>query len=134
MTSQELELDVAVVGGGASGTYSAWRLQQDLGDKQNIVLFEYSDRIGGRLFSINLPGLPNVVAEVGGMRYMPGKDGHVLVDHLVDHLKLQTRDFPMGAPEPVGSKNNLFYLRGQRFRYRDFEEAPEKIPYQLAWS
>ncbi|WP_109514511.1 flavin monoamine oxidase family protein [Pseudomonas ovata] len=134
MTPQELELDVAVIGGGASGTYSAWRLQQVHGDTQNIVLFEYSDRIGGRLFSINLPGLPNVVAEVGGMRYMPGADGHVLVDTLVDHLKLATRPFPMGAPEPVGSKNNLFYLRGKRFRYRDFEEAPDKIPYDLAWS
>ncbi|MEF9672656.1 NAD(P)-binding protein [Pseudomonas sp. PCH446] len=134
MKSQELELDVAVVGGGVSGTYSAWRLQQVHGDTQNIALFEYGDRIGGRLFSINLPGLPNVVAEVGGMRYIPGPDGHVLVDNLVKHLKLPSQDFPMGAPKPVYSKNNLFYLRGKRFRYRDFVEAPEKIPYDLAWS
>ncbi|MGY2226803.1 flavin monoamine oxidase family protein [Pseudomonas gingeri] len=134
MKSQELELDVAVIGGGVSGTYSAWRLQQTHGDTQDIALFEYSDRIGGRLFSINLPGLPNVVAEVGGMRYIPGKDGHVLVDNLVKHLKLPSQDFPMGAPKPVYSKNNLFYLRGKRFRYRDFVEAPEKIPYDLAWS
>ncbi|NWD71210.1 FAD-dependent oxidoreductase [Pseudomonas gingeri] len=134
MKSQELELDVAVVGGGVSGCYSAWRLQQVHGDTQNIALFEYGDRIGGRLFSITLPGLPNVVAEVGGMRYIPGPDGHVVVDSLVKHLKLPSQDFPMGAPKPVYSKNNLFYLRGKRFRYRDFVEAPEKIPYDLAWS
>ena len=66
MELQELELDVAVVGGGVSGGYSAWRLQQTYGDTQNMALFEYSDRIGGRLFSITLPGMPNVVADVGG--------------------------------------------------------------------
>ncbi|MDD0974005.1 flavin monoamine oxidase family protein [Pseudomonas fontis] len=140
--SQALQLDVAIVGGGASGTYSAWRLQEALGNNKRIALFEYGDRIGGRLFSINLPGLPNVVAEVGGMRYMPSADhdtsGHVLVDKLVQHLDLPSKDFPMGNEQPkdhpVGAQNNLFYLRGQRFRMRDFTEAPDKIPYNLAWS
>lgn len=140
--SQTQPLDVAIIGGGVSGTYSAWRLQEANGANQRIQLFEYSDRIGGRLFSINLPGLPNVVAEVGGMRWMPAADkdtsGHVMVDKLVDYLKLPTKDFPMGSnlPEehPVGSKDNLFYLRGERFRQRDFTEAPDKIPYKLAWS
>ena len=140
--SQTQPLDVAIIGGGVSGTYSAWRLQEAQGDHQRIQLFEYGDRIGGRLFSITLPGLPNVVAEVGGMRWMPATEddtgGHVMVDKLVDFLKLPKKDFPMGneQPEdhPVGAKNNLFYLRGERFRLRDFTEAPEKIPYNLAWS
>ncbi len=135
-------LDVAIIGGGVSGTYSAWRLQEAQGDHQRIQLFEYGDRIGGRLFSITLPGLPNVVAEVGGMRWMPASkgdtDGHVMVDKLVDYLKLAKKDFPMGneQPEdhPIGAKNNLFYLRGKRFRFRDFTESPDKIPYNLAWS
>ena len=65
------KLDVAVVGGGVSGACSAWRLQQERGQKQHIGLFEYSDRIGGRLYTITMPGLPNVKAEVGGMRYIP---------------------------------------------------------------
>ncbi|PWB31822.1 amine oxidoreductase [Pseudomonas sp. SDI] len=140
--SQALQLDVAVVGGGASGTYSAWRLQQALGNSQRIALFEYGDRIGGRLFSIRLPGLEHVVAEVGGMRYMPSADkdtsGHVLVDKLIQHLDLPSKDFPMGNElpkgDPIGAKDNLFYLRGERFRFRDFVEAPDKIPYNLAWS
>lgn len=135
-------LDVAIIGGGVSGTYSAWRLQEAQGDHQRIQLFEYGDRIGGRLFSITLPGLPNVVAEVGGMRWMPASkgdtDGHVMVDKLVDYLKLAKKDFPMGneQPEdhPIGAKNNLLYLRGKRFRFRDFTESPDKIPYNLAWS
>lgn len=134
------ELDIAIVGGGVSGVYSAWRLQQELGDTHRIGLFEYSDRIGGRLYSRTLPGLPNVVAELGGMRFIP--EDHVMVSTLVDELKLQTKDFPMGSKLPLypsnaesspeaGSENNLFYLRGQYFRYRDFAECPDKIPYQL---
>ncbi|MBC7213419.1 MAG: NAD(P)-binding protein, partial [Pseudomonas sp.] len=47
--SQPQPLDVAIIGGGVSGTYSAWRLQQAHGDSQRIQLFEYGDRIGGRL-------------------------------------------------------------------------------------
>lgn len=136
--SQPQPLDVAIIGGGVSGTYSAWRLQQAHGDSLRIQLFEYGDRIGGRLFSVKLPGLPNVVAEVGGMRYMPGADGHVMVDTLVQHLGLPSKDFPMGnelpKDAPIGAQDNLFYLRGQRFRFRDFVEAPHKIPYDLGWT
>lgn len=136
------ELDVAIVGGGVSGVYSAWRLQQEYGAKQKIGLYEYSNRIGGRLYSRKLPGLPNVVAELGGMRYIPSE--HIMVKTLVDELGLQTKDFPMGSslrlePDNPGSPeahadNNIFYLRGQYFRYRDFAEHPDRIPYKLAWN
>ncbi|QNM97068.1 flavin monoamine oxidase family protein [Chitinimonas koreensis] len=129
--SGPIELDVAVVGGGVSGTYSAWRLQAARGAEQRIALFEYSDRIGGRLFSKTLPGLPNVVAELGGMRYIP--TSHIMVANLVTHLDLPTKNFPMGAPAPVGAKNNLFYLRGQYLRYRELSD-PAKVPYKLDWS
>ena len=43
-----MDLDIAIVGGGVSGAYSAWRLQQERGATESIALFEYSDRIGGR--------------------------------------------------------------------------------------
>jgi len=126
-----MNLDIAVVGGGVSGAYSAWRLQQEKGDKESIALFEYSDRIGGRLYTVTMPGLPNVKAEVGGMRYIP--DQHIVVASLVDHLKLVTKDFPMGAPPPVGANCNLFYLRGRHLRLHDLAD-PAKVPYNLAWS
>ena len=126
-----LELDVAVIGGGVSGAYSAWRLQQDRGDKESIALFEYSDRIGGRLYSVTVPGVPHVKAELGGMRYIP--DQHKMVAGLIDHLHLATKDFPMGAPEPVGSNCNLFYLRGRHLRLHELAD-PAKVPYNLAWS
>jgi hypothetical protein len=130
-TMEHLKLDVAVIGGGCSGAYSAWRLQQAYGKEQSIALFEYSDRIGGRLYTVTMPGLPNVKAEVGGMRYIPTE--HKLVADLITHLGLETKDFPMGAPEPVGADCNLFYLRGKHFRLRDLSD-PAKVPYNLSWA
>jgi monoamine oxidase len=126
-----MDLDVAVVGGGVSGAYSAWRLQDALGPKSKIALFEYSDRIGGRLYSITIPGLPHVKGELGGMRYIPTE--HIVVASLIDHLQLKTKDFPMGAPAPVGSNCNLFYLRGKHLRLHELAD-PEKVPYNVAWS
>jgi lysine 2-monooxygenase len=115
-----MNIDIAVVGGGVSGAYSAWRLQQAMGVKSSIALFESSNRIGGRLFTVTMPGLPNVKAEVGGMRYIPSQP--IMVDSLVDHLKLATKDFPMGAPPPVGENCNLFYLRGRHLRLHELAD------------
>jgi lysine 2-monooxygenase len=125
-----MDLEIAVVGGGVSGAYSAWRLQQAKTDV-HIGLFEYSDRIGGRLYTATLPGLPHVKAELGGMRYIPNQ--HIIVKSLVDHLKLAKKEFPIGAPAPVGSKCNLFYLRGRHLRLHELGD-PAKVPYDLAWS
>jgi Flavin containing amine oxidoreductase len=126
-----MDLDVAVVGAGVSGAYCAWRLQQALGAQAKIALFEYSDRIGGRLYTVTIPGLPNVKAELGGMRYIP--DQHIMVASLVDHLKLAKKDFPMGAPPPVGANCNLFYLRGKHLRLHDLAD-PEKVPYNMTFT
>jgi len=125
------DLDVAIIGGGCAGTYSAWRLQQETGADNSISLFEYSDRIGGRLYSVTVPGVPSLKAELGGMRYI--QESHKMVADLVEHLKLQTRDFHMGAPDPVGANCNLFYLRGRHLRLHELAD-PDKVPYNLAWS
>ena len=60
-----MDLEIAVVGGGVAGVYSAWRLQQ-VKTEARMGLFEYSDRIGGRLYTVTLPGLPHVKAELAG--------------------------------------------------------------------
>ncbi len=125
-----MDLDVAVVGGGVSGAYCAWRLQQAR-PTDAVALFEYSDRIGGRLYTMTIPGLPHVKAEVGGMRYIP--DQHAMVASLVEHLGLATAPFPMGAGGKVGSNCNLFYLRGEHLRLHELDD-PDKVPYNLAWS
>ena len=80
------KVDVAVIGGGVGGTYAAWRLQKAHGKKQKIALYEYSNRIGGRLFSRTMPNMPNVVVELGGMRYIP--ETQLLVLGLIEYFKL----------------------------------------------
>lgn len=115
------DLDVAIVGGGVSGLYTAHRLLASdatpygAGD---VEVFERSDRIGGRLDSVTLPGIEET-GELGGMRFEP--TAHRIVNALVtdvfdDHL--EARAFPMGDPA-----NHLCYLRGQRFRASAWREA-----------
>jgi len=121
------EIDIAVVGAGVSGAYSAWRLKQQF-PKKKIALFEYSNRVGGRLYSVTLPGMPHVHAEVGGMRFIPASQA--FVTDLIEELGLKRRPFPMGAPDDTAGFNNLGYLRRRLMRIRDFTD-PEKVPYLM---
>ena len=126
------EVDVAVIGGGISGAYASWRLKTAR-SKSSVALFEYSDRIGGRLYTIQLPGMPHVNAELGGMRYIP--KSHLLVASLLRELGIETREFPMGNPDPrvpaaERADNNVMYLRRRFLRVRDLKD-PKKVPYLL---
>ena len=76
-------LDVAIIGGGVSGAYAAYRLMKtEPGDsavfdqllngrnKLDVGLYELGDRIGGRLWSYKFPELPDhMPAEMGGMAF-----------------------------------------------------------------
>lgn len=121
------DLDVAVIGGGVSGTYVAWRLQQQLANC-SIAVFEHSDRIGGRLYSRRMPGMPHLIAELGGMRYIPASQP--LITSAVEQLGLETRNFPMGSPED-GSENNFALLRNRHLLQKEFTD-PAKVPYDLS--
>jgi hypothetical protein len=106
------ELDVAIVGAGAAGTYLAYRLIQARPDWR-IAIFERSSRIGGRLWSVRVDGQPHPI-ELGGMRYM---SGHPLVPSVVDELGIETRAFdPADQPERT-------FLRGVIGRSPDDPEA-----------
>ncbi len=123
-----LELEIAIVGGGVAGSYCAWRLLEEDPERQ-VGLFELSDRIGGRLFSRKLPGMPHVVAELGGMRYIP--EAQRLIGGVIDHLGLESRPFLRGVENPDGDGNNLF-LRRKHMRMRDLaEEAGDR--YHMEW-
>ena len=103
-----LDLDVAIIGGGVSGLYSGWRLATSPNRPEKIGLFEMSDRIGGRLESVMLPGM-EIYGELGGMRYMPA---HVMVTTLIEKVfNLPSVAFPMGDPAHL-----LFYMRTQQCR------------------
>jgi monoamine oxidase len=146
-SSEQVEyVDVAIVGGGVSGVYCAWRLatcrvsdskvlfklaEHDKGKSAKhkrqlkIRLYEMSDRIGGRLHSITPPEMPHLKAEIGGMRYLTT---HLLLVNLIEKLQLPSKEFPMGDKQ-----NTLFYLRRQHLRWDDFSD-PNKVPYSLAWN
>jgi len=106
------ELDVAIVGAGAAGTYLAYRLRHARPDWR-IAIFERSSRIGGRLWSVKVDGLAHPI-ELGGMRYM---SGHRLVQSVVDELGIETRAFdPAEQPERT-------FLRGVIGRSTDDPEG-----------
>ncbi|OKH31951.1 hypothetical protein NIES2119_27370 [[Phormidium ambiguum] IAM M-71] len=115
-------IDVAVVGGGVSGTYIGWRLATSL-KYEKVHLYELSDRIGGRLLSVPMPEMPHVIAEFGGMGFLGCQE---IVSQLVTHLNIPTKPFPVGSP------NNLYYLRGKHL-YQTPEDItdPTKVPYNL---
>lgn len=129
------DYDVAVVGGGASGIYSSWRMLLEgkeyspkikkwIAERGSLKIgvFEYSDRIGGRVLSAIPPGLPDVVCEIGGMRYVSSQ---ILVKSLVENeLDLS------GHQQTVHSSENICYLRGKRLKVSDLNN-PEKLPYGL---
>lgn len=101
----EFSASVAVVGAGCAGLYSAWRVATTT--KADVCVFEKDDRIGGRLWSVDLlspliPDLPLLLrprstehtdkplrhAELGGMRFT---DKQVLINHLINELTSRLR-------------------------------------------
>ncbi|GFO15133.1 amine oxidase [Plakobranchus ocellatus] len=78
-------VDVAIVGGGIGGAYSAYNLR----DKSlKIGVYEYSDRLGGRLYTEHLANVPDQNIELGGMRFI--KTAHTRLYRLIKDLNLKT--------------------------------------------
>ncbi len=133
-TSPLPDYDVAIVGGGASGIYTAWRLLTDgvhdsteikkwQGERGElrVAVFEGSNRIGGRLLSAKSPALPDVVCELGGMRIVSSQK---IVTSLVEKLGVSKTE------QSVAEPHNLAYLRGKRLTTADLDK-PKSLPYQL---
>lgn len=118
------DLDVAIVGAGVSGVYTGWRLL-GAGKARSVTIFEQSERIGGRLLSLEPPGMPGVWCELGGMRFTPAQP---LVGGLIEELHLATHPFP------VGEGTNINYLRGVHIRQQEFADPTKTLPYDLAWA
>jgi hypothetical protein len=116
-----------IVGAGAAGLYTAYRLLQggSLNPGDTVRLYEWSDRPGGRIYTYIFPqsaypgGVPpnGLYCEFGGMRFAtdpkfpdPTKitEGHVLVQQTIIALNLQDKVVPFQE-----SSNRLYYLRGR---------------------
>jgi hypothetical protein len=53
-------LDTAMVGAGVGGLYTTWRLLGCGQPPGGIGVFEASERVGGRLFSVSMPGTTGI--------------------------------------------------------------------------
>ena len=104
--------DIVIVGGGAAGTFAAWRLQHAK-VASKIMLLEATNRIGGRLYSQQIPGIDYYVADLGGMRYLP--DFQPYIKALVKELKLETKVFEMDS----NNEEKPWFLRGRFFQQKD---------------
>lgn len=112
-SSVDRPLGLAVIGGGMAGAYVAFRIALRRPD-WTIGLFERSERVGGRLLSVPMPGVDRVRAELGGMRY---RTSQPVVSGLVEELGLETRPFL------TLHDDNRFFLRGARWRAGEPEDA-----------
>ena len=117
-------IDVAIVGAGVSGLYSAWRLKVDAaqqGRTLDVRVFEGSARVGGRLLSVKPPFVNDTYVELGGMRFT---ESQPLICDLVRALGLASGELPDANPD------NLAYLRGERLQMSDLTDA-DRIPYVI---
>ncbi|WP_454046149.1 flavin monoamine oxidase family protein [Chryseobacterium sp. Marseille-Q8038] len=129
----DLKVEVAIIGAGTSGLYTAFRLVTDNKYKgHEVQIFDMSNRLGGRLESVIMPGM-NFWGELGGMRYLtsqeivttliegyplkedPSKRTPVLKDKMTPVL------FPMGKPEEL-----FMYIRKERFKQNAWTEEQDQ--------
>lgn len=117
-----LKLDVAIVGAGISGIYSAYRLTTaGASTGSQVQVFDMNTRIAGRLESVRLPGMPTVQGELGGMRYLTSQK---IVTTLIEEVfadQMEAVEFPMGDPADL-----YMYLRKDRCKQNAWTEAQRK--------
>jgi lysine 2-monooxygenase len=106
----------AVIGAGASGLVAAYELIR-VGIEP--VIYEASDRIGGRLYSYRFPGDPHAIAELGAMRFPPTA---LTLGHYIKAFGLQTQAFP----DPLVAPTAL-YVNNERHVCHGEAELPEPL-------
>lgn len=107
--------EVAVIGGGLSGMVTAYELLK-IGLKP--IVYE-ADQIGGRMRSLPFEGHPEVVAEMGAMRFPPSS---TTLFHYLDSLDLQTTPFPNPLAESTPS--TVIDLKGETHYAQQLDDLP----------
>ncbi|KAH9507664.1 hypothetical protein Btru_053400 [Bulinus truncatus] len=73
-------VDVSIIGAGPAGTYAAYLLSNS---SMSLELVEGTDRIGGRLHTVRLPGSEDIAIELGTMMFA---DSHERIRKLIQEL------------------------------------------------
>jgi monoamine oxidase len=105
---------VAVIGAGASGLLAGLEL---LRAGHYPVIFEASERVGGRLFTVREFDDPAVYAEMGSMRVPPV---HRTLMHYLNLFGIKTRKFP--NPNNV---KTCYYVNGKK----EFGSPDQQVPW-----
>lgn len=105
---------VAIIGAGASGLLAGMEL---LRAGHYPVIFEASERIGGRLFTVREFEDPLVYAEMGSMRVPPV---HRTLMHYLSLFDIKTRQFP--NPNNVST---CYYINGKK----EFGSPAKQVPW-----
>ena len=113
--AERLGEEVAIVGAGMAGMVAAYELMK-LGLKP--VVYEAS-RMGGRLRSQRFDAAPDIVAELGGMRFPVSSTAFYAY---VDLLGLQSQPFPNPLTEASGS--TVVDLEGTSHYARSLADLP----------
>jgi monoamine oxidase len=105
---------VAIIGAGASGLLAGLEL---LKAGHYPVIFEASERIGGRLYTVREFEDPAVYAEMGSMRVPPV---HRTLMHYLNLFGIKTRKFP--NPNNV---KTCYYVNGKK----EFGSPEQQVPW-----
>jgi hypothetical protein len=108
-----IDCEVAIVGGGAGGTHTAFRLAPELGE--GVCLFEKEPQLGGRYRDIpmdaNDPDSP--VVGVGARRVM---EGQTVLFGLADELGI-TLTTPAGAADLINARGHFAFSKEDLIPY-----------------
>ena len=116
-----LTCEVAIVGAGAGGLHTAYRLAPTLGE--GVCLFEREDTLGGRIHDIALdPADPNSqTIGTGARRVMEGQQ--ILFD-LADELELEL-ETPGAAIDLINARGAFGFAKDDFVPLYDFTPDPE---------
>jgi len=129
----DLRIEVAIIGAGTSGLYTAYRLLTDKKFKpSDVQIFDMNNKLGGRLESVIMPGM-DFWGELGGMRYLTSQEiVTTLIEGYPDPLDKEKLipvlkdtmtpiDFPMGKDSQL-----LMYLRKEHMQQNAWNVAQDK--------
>jgi len=114
--SEKVNTKVAIIGGGVSGLVAAFELL-----KVGVipVIYESSERLGGRNYSYKFPGDPNAFAELGAMRI---PQTHYTAFYYLKYFGIKTKPFPDPLKVPT-----MIYFNQKASLYKPGDSLPKEL-------